>query len=139
MASMSSTATLDDSLAWLDSILEVGDTFSNDFLTVISTSDHHLSPHGPSFGYPSPLSEDQRSPSNPTLAAPSPSTPSNSQSPSLQLPVVDSSSNVSSSTPASVPKPLRRRIRPKIALDANQPLTARGKPRARVYVACDQW
>ncbi|RPD56159.1 hypothetical protein L227DRAFT_508824 [Lentinus tigrinus ALCF2SS1-6] len=34
--------------------------------------------------------------------------------------------------------PTRRRIRPKIALDPTQPLTAQGKPRARVYVACDQ-
>ncbi|KAI8971146.1 hypothetical protein BD414DRAFT_226070 [Trametes punicea] len=30
------------------------------------------------------------------------------------------------------------RIRPKIALDPEQPLTALGKPRARVYVACNQ-
>ncbi|KAI0761983.1 hypothetical protein BD413DRAFT_606933 [Trametes elegans] len=38
----------------------------------------------------------------------------------------------------SAPRPPRRRIRPKIALDPSQPLTAQGKPRARVYVACNQ-
>ncbi|KAH9891994.1 hypothetical protein C8Q73DRAFT_792314 [Cubamyces lactineus] len=34
--------------------------------------------------------------------------------------------------------PPGRRIRPKIALDPSQPPTALGKPRARVYVACNQ-
>ncbi|KAI8971145.1 hypothetical protein BD414DRAFT_501078 [Trametes punicea] len=51
-----------------------------------------------------------------------------------------SRSRPSSSVPAdSRPlRPPRRRIRPKIALDPNQPLTAQGKPRARVCVACNQ-
>ncbi|KAI0356257.1 hypothetical protein OH77DRAFT_1423872 [Trametes cingulata] len=35
-------------------------------------------------------------------------------------------------------KPPRRRIRPKIALDPDQPLTIQGKERARVYIACNQ-
>ncbi|KAI0351438.1 hypothetical protein OH77DRAFT_938368 [Trametes cingulata] len=44
-----------------------------------------------------------------------------------------------SSTPPVAPSNApRRRIRPKIALDPSQPLTAQGKPRARVYVACNQ-
>ncbi|KAI0373853.1 hypothetical protein BV20DRAFT_678695 [Pilatotrama ljubarskyi] len=45
------------------------------------------------------------------------------------------SSSTSPVAPANAP---RRRIRPKIALDPNQPLTAQGKQRARVYVACKQ-
>lgn len=32
-----------------------------------------------------------------------------------------------------------RREKGTLPLDANQPLTTRGKPRARVYVACLQW
>ncbi|KAI9060850.1 hypothetical protein FKP32DRAFT_1594944 [Trametes sanguinea] len=44
----------------------------------------------------------------------------------------------SSSTTSAPPRPPRRRIRPKIALDPSQPLTAQGKPRARVYLACNQ-
>ena len=141
---MSSAPIFDESLAWLDSILEVQNT-SNDFLSVdmAPTSERLLPPNGPSFGYPSPLSEDQRSPYLPTLSvdSPSSSTTSHSQSPSAQLPAANSSSTSSASslTPAPAAKAPRRRIRPKIALDASQPLTARGKPRARVYVACDQW
>ncbi|OSD02482.1 hypothetical protein PYCCODRAFT_1435473 [Trametes coccinea BRFM310] len=43
-----------------------------------------------------------------------------------------------SSTTSTLPRPPRRRIRPKIALDPDQPLTAQGRPRARVYLACNQ-
>ena len=139
---MSSAPIFDESLAWLDSILEVQNT-SNDFISVdiAPTSERLLSPNVPSFGYPSPLSEDQRSPYLPTLSVDSPpsSTTSHSQSSSAQLPAANSSSSASSLAPAPAAKASRRRIRPKIALDASQPLTARGKPRARVYVACDQW
>ncbi|KAI0643016.1 hypothetical protein C8Q79DRAFT_201865 [Trametes meyenii] len=41
-------------------------------------------------------------------------------------------------TSGTTSRPPRRRIRPKIALDPSQPPTAQGKPRARVYVACNQ-
>ncbi|KAH9924623.1 uncharacterized protein BXZ73DRAFT_91217 [Epithele typhae] len=61
------------------------------------------------------------------------STPSPARSPNFP-----SQPQASTSTSSPSPAPPRRRIRPKIALDANQPLTARGKPRARVYVACNQ-
>ncbi|KAI1789410.1 hypothetical protein LXA43DRAFT_1075379 [Ganoderma leucocontextum] len=136
---MSSTTVFDESLAWLDSILEVEHPSSHGFLTSPPTFDNHPSPHLPCFGS-SPLSENQYGPYNQALAlgSSSSSTTSHSQSPSTQLPVTDSSPNASSSTPASLTKPPRRRIRPKIALDPDQPLTARGKPRTRVYVACDQ-
>ncbi len=135
LSSMSSPTMLDESLAWLDSILEADDT-SNGFLTAAAPiSDQYLSPHGPRFG------QDQHSPYSltPSVHSPSSSTTSHSQSPLNQLPVADSSPDASSSTSAPTAKPPRRRIRPKIALDPNQPLTARGKPRARVYVACNQW
>ncbi|PIL35206.1 transcription factor [Ganoderma sinense ZZ0214-1] len=129
----------DESIAWLDSILDVQDT-SNGFLSVAPSSEHLLSPQGSSFAYPSPLSEDQHSPYRLTRSvdSPSSSTTSQSQSPSPQPPAADSSLGTPSSAPAPATKPPRRRIRPKIALDPNQPLTARGKQRARVYVACDQ-
>ncbi|KAH9891993.1 hypothetical protein C8Q73DRAFT_701968 [Cubamyces lactineus] len=65
--------------------------------------------------------------------APAPSQPSSS---GHQATV--STSTLPSHTQATASKPPRRRIRPKIVLDPNQPLTAQGKPRARVIVACNQ-
>ena len=140
IASMSSMATFDESIAWLDSILEVQDA-CNGFLTAAPPSERLLSPQGPSFGYPSPLCGDQHSPYIPTRSVDSPSSSatSHSQSSSTQPSAADSSLAGPSSTLAPTAKPPRRRIRPKIALDPSQPLTARGKQRARVYVACDQW
>lgn len=48
----------------------------------------------------------------------------------------DGYTTASSSSSADGP---RKAKKSKIALDSNQPLTAKGKPRARVYVACHEW
>ncbi|KAI0655605.1 hypothetical protein C8Q70DRAFT_422985 [Cubamyces menziesii] len=48
------------------------------------------------------------------------------------------SEDASGKRKSSSTNPPGRRIRPKIALDPSQPPTALGKPRARVYVACNQ-
>ncbi|KAI0365647.1 hypothetical protein BV20DRAFT_972889 [Pilatotrama ljubarskyi] len=58
--------------------------------------------------------------------------------PMVSSAVASPSSQASSSmSPAPTKRP-RRRIRPKIALDPEQPLTIQGKERARVYIACNQ-
>ncbi|KAH9846414.1 hypothetical protein C2E23DRAFT_578401 [Lenzites betulinus] len=85
-----------------------------------------------------------RSPVIPAWGNPASSCLSSSYSSPSQAPdTINSAGSTSSEherhhhrTPPS--NPPRRRIRPKIALDPNQPLTAQGKPRARVYVACNQ-
>ena len=115
-------AITDNSLAWLDSIIAVGSsTESQEHMHVDFNFDLDI---------PSPVVSPSASSND---ARPSPRAASSSSPPAAEA------RTASDSAPAQPTKPPRRRIRPKIALDSNQPLTARGKPRARVYVACNQW
>ncbi|EJF61015.1 hypothetical protein DICSQDRAFT_106672 [Dichomitus squalens LYAD-421 SS1] len=121
---------LDEPLAWLDSFIQ--GSSANGSLP------NHQSNIPVNIGSSSP-SEGQHSP-NLDFVAPAGDPPSSSSSTpasstSRHPPQIKSAS---SSTPTSDRAPPRKRIRPKIALDPNQPPTVRGNPRARVYVACNQ-
>ncbi|KAI0671085.1 hypothetical protein C8Q78DRAFT_974078 [Trametes maxima] len=67
-----------------------------------------------------------------------PSRNSGQAGPSRQASSATNASSTTTTATTTTSRPPRRRIRPKIALDASQPPTAQGKPRARVYVACNQ-
>ncbi|KAI9060851.1 hypothetical protein FKP32DRAFT_998265 [Trametes sanguinea] len=82
-------------------------------------------PRRPSTSFDDPLSRHNTQ---------SPLAASSSSSPGSSIPA-DSRPRESSTAPNAS----GRRLRPKIALDPEQPPTALGKPRARVYVACNQW
>ena len=125
---LTSAATmLDGPPAWLDSNMQT--SYMNSSLS------NHPSLEIQRFG-PSTSSQGRHSPS---VAPPSESPSSSSPSASSQSPHPKSACDSTRSTRASSSNPPRKRIRPKIALDPSQPPTARGKPRARVYVACNQW
>ncbi|KAI0718234.1 hypothetical protein C8T65DRAFT_639443 [Cerioporus squamosus] len=118
---MSAQVTFDTPLSWLDSMMGHGS--SNGFDTTISSEPFYNNPFAGS-------STNEHSPLLPT-ADPSRRTEPPHPGPSRTR--GGSSTNAGSGKNAP-----RRRIRPKIALDPSQPLTAQGKPRARVYVACNQ-
>ena len=127
---MASQVTIDTS--WLDPLLRSG--YSNGSDGAAAASElfcSSIDPSPPVESASSP-SDRQHSPLSPSGDASSPQQTGSSQ------PGPSRRSGVSSSK-AATGNPPRRRIRPKIALDPSQPLTAQGKPRARVYVACEQW
>ncbi|TBU25488.1 hypothetical protein BD311DRAFT_764367 [Dichomitus squalens] len=125
--SMSAAPMLDEPLAWLDSFMQgssADDSLNNHSSNVLSigSSTPSEGQHSPNFVAPS------RDP--PSSASSTPAASASRHRPQIK--------SASSSTPTSDPAPPRKRIRPKIALDPHQPPTARGNPRARVYVACNQ-
>ena len=128
---MASQVTIDTS--WLDPLLRSGHSNGSEDAAA-AASELFCSSIGPSppVESASSPSDRQHSPLSPSGDASSPQQTGSSQ------PGPSRRSGVSSSK-AATGNPPRRRIRPKIALDPSQPLTAQGKPRARVYVACEQW
>ncbi|RPD73973.1 hypothetical protein L226DRAFT_488145, partial [Lentinus tigrinus ALCF2SS1-7] len=108
------TPNMQDTLAWLDDIAEIqmssgASAASGSGLLSESSLQAGASPNLPSSGFSSSLS-----------------------------PVSGEDGYASASASSSSEDGSQRAKRSKIALDSNQPLTAKGKPRTRVYVACHE-
>ena len=83
---------------------------------------------------PSPVSYEEQSPPLPLVQ----SFPDFGFNDADSIPSTSSSSSTTDNESISASES-RRRQKSKIALASDQPLTVDGKPRERVYVACDRW
>lgn len=113
-----------DPLAWLDEISGFHPTgLVGNLEELISSDSSQSAPSGqsPFSGSLTPLN-----PANSTSESPEHLT-SNDDGYASETSTSDSSSSS------------RQAKKARIALDPSQPLTAKGKPRARVYVACHEW
>ncbi|KAI0754627.1 hypothetical protein C8Q80DRAFT_1266220 [Daedaleopsis nitida] len=125
------------SFAWLDFMTDLSPSTSNTSSMISPQSAFTSTGHGSTRsgnGSPggSPNSQSPKMPADADSTSGSSSRDFSSTSP-------QNSSNGASSFKSGPSELPRRRIRPKIALDPDQPLTAQGKPRERVYVACHPW
>ncbi|TBU37373.1 hypothetical protein BD309DRAFT_1063742 [Dichomitus squalens] len=121
---------LDEPLAWMDCLIQESSVNGSPF--------DHTTPNTPLPGVSGSSSAPSEGQHSPHFVVPPSSSSLTSPSASSHTSRTTDGYNASSPTQVLDPHVPRKRIRPTIALDANQPLTARGQPRARVYVACNQ-